>query len=368
MLHHLGLRLAPGRFVGVSNTARTLIPSGRGSILPSLPSFNRLCLRSPGLLRQNGLATNELTYKRSMITRTKAKAGLFLQNSGQQRLSEGSHRYYGQNFRRFGSPSPFTPFVFFGAVCILIVVVPFVFTFLFPLIIAALITYQFKKRKTTTILKELHRSLQSSTKKVEYSTIMGLQSRMFGSLMEKEQFSSGVFGDLVNEFKLSQLDMSRTRRELQDLFNYLNARVLDAFETNEFGVREYFLGNDVSSWVDNNYDLKIDFDAPQIRGQILENTLVMIIKFPLLLESSNQPPKKLASVAIAFQDRSLAEKVGSFRFLEELARTDKQCPMVTTILPYRTLSTRQFILKDKGHDLLSVKRTSEGHREFTYRK
>ncbi|CEP64522.1 Mrx9p LALA0_S12e00782g [Lachancea lanzarotensis] len=368
LLQQLGLRVGPIRQVRVSKFSGALSPLGRGSILRYVTPLQGLWLKSSKTSGQNALAVKELIFKRSLSTGSRVKASPFWRNDIQLRLRGGSRRRYGQGFREFRSPSPFTPFIFVGAVCVLVLVLPFIFTFLFPLIIAALITFQIKKRKTRAILGVLRRSLESSTKKVKYSTIMGLQSKMLTSMLEKEKFPAGIFGGLVNEMKTSQLDMSRSRQEAQDLFSYLNARVLDAFEKNELGVREYFLGNDVSRWVDNNYDLEIDFDFPQTRGQIVEGTLVMIIKFPLLLKSSNQNPKQLASVAIAFQDHSLAQMVGSPEFLKELAHTDKQCPMVTTILPYRTLSTRQFILQDKGHNSFTVKSTNDGHREFTYEK
>ncbi|SCU99844.1 LAME_0G05886g1_1 [Lachancea meyersii CBS 8951] len=339
-----------------------------GSLGLSWPSLlQKRAAITPAIAVHKNLVGKQLTFKRALFVDCRPKRGVISQKHFQQSFRQGVQRAYTRIYGPPKTPRAFVLLTVAGAVILLVVVLPFVLTFFFPLIIAGIVGFQLKRRKTSAMMAELHRSLQTSNRNIRHSTILGIQSKAFESIFQQEHFPNGMFGGVLNEFKSRRLDTAKTRREVEAMFSYVNSRVLDAFKVNESGVRDCFLGTDVSSWIDNSYDLEIKFDIPQTRGKIVEGVLVMNIEFPLLLRSSNQSSKQLATVAIAFQDRSLAnENVASFEIFKDLARMDKECPMVLSIRPYRTLSSRLFILQDTGKGLFSVKKTNDGHREFTY--
>ncbi|SCV03716.1 LANO_0G05820g1_1 [Lachancea nothofagi CBS 11611] len=261
---------------------------------------------------------------------------------------------------------------FVGIIAIVFVVLPFVFTVFFPLIIAGIAAYQYKKWKNSRLLNELYHSLQASRTKIDYKSIWGLQARMFESLLEKEKFPSDMFRGVMDEIKIQKMNGAESQRKADDVLSYLNSRVLDAFKDNELGLRDYFLGSDVTNWVENGYELSITYESPQIRAKSMNGSVVTTIAYPIYLLSSNQDSKLLAEAIIAFQDNRMIGQLGPFQYLEDLSSENKECPMVISIKPNRTFLVKQFILQDLGRDLNErptyyVKKTSDGHREYIHR-
>ncbi|SCU87767.1 LADA_0E06040g1_1 [Lachancea dasiensis] len=288
-------------------------------------------------------------------------------------LKRSFHRgQSGSNFRSYNISPPIIILAFVGAATLLVVVIPFIFTFFFPLIIAGIAAFQYKKWKTSTLLNELHRSLKVSHMRINQQTIWGLQTRMFESLLNNNKFPAGMFRGVMDELKDQKMEMSEVHRQADQMLEFLKYRVLDAFKSNEQGIRDYFLGSDVSHWVNNGYELNLVADAPQTRGKGINGLLVMTISYPITLSSTNESSKVIAEAAIAFQDDSLAGQQGSFNFLRDLASGQKNRPMVISIRPTRTLSARQFILHGEDDDMApreySIRRTKDGRREFTYHR
>lgn len=260
-----------------------------------------------------------------------------------------------------------------GTIALLFVVLPLVFTFLFPLIIAGIAVFQFKRWQNTTLLGQLHRCLLATKMSINYKTVWGLQTQMFESLLGSDGFAAGSFRGVMDEIRSQKIDAANSKRRADEALAFLDRRVLEAFKNNELGLRDFFLGSDASTWVKKGYDLSLATDTPRIRGQSINNSLVMTISYPLYLLSSSQERKLIAYVAIGFLDDSMAGQTGAFKFVEELAWQNKECPMVISIRPARSLYAKQFVLKDYGEargkptSAYYVRTADDGHREFTYR-
>ncbi|CUS24615.1 LAQU0S18e00276g1_1 [Lachancea quebecensis] len=364
MLHKLGIRSAQGSLIlnnlNVLNKASWPKSKGICSIT-QIAKFPR---------QKNVVNFSSLTNLQFLSQRRSLHTGMSLCSPFQRRGFPGEGK---PPFKLYTFP-PLLGFVaLIGTVALLFVVLPLVFTFLFPLIIAGIAVFQFKKWQSSTLLGQLHRCLLTTKMSINYKTIWGLQTQMFESLLGNQGFAAGSFRGVMDEIRSQKIDAADSKRRSNEALAFLERRVLEAFKNNELGLRDFFLGSDASTWVKKGYDLSLATEVPRIRGQSLNDKLVMTISYPLFLLSSNQERKLIAYVAIGFLDDSMAGQTGAFKFVEELAAQSKECPMVISVRPARSLYVKQFILKDYGEarenatSTYYVRTAKDGHREFTYR-
>ncbi|SCW03250.1 LAFE_0G06304g1_1 [Lachancea fermentati] len=276
------------------------------------------------------------------------------------------------NFRIYNFSPITVTLAFIGLISVFFFILPLVFTFFFPLVIAAIVAYQFKKWKSHMLFSQLHNSLQRTKLKISYSSLSALQTSVIGNVLKKENISNDMFNMVKSQLKSNSMWMDDTVRDRADrTLNFLEARVLEAFKKNEGGVRQYFLGDDVTNWVQDGYDLRLDTQFFRTRGRNINGSLVMMMSYPLYLTSTRQGQRLLADVSLVFCDNSLIDGGNTFKFLSELAKEDRKCPMIITIKSTRTLFPKQFIIEtlgDSGQELsnYSVHTMKDGHRQFTY--
>lgn len=267
-----------------------------------------------------------------------------------------------------------SPWVMFfagvGFLSALFVVLPLVFTLFFPLVVAGVIAYQFKRWRSAKLYDALYRSLQTTKLDVRYRSIRGLYSTTLANILERDRAGAVLFDTVVNGRKMRDMwGDENDRLRSRQLLTFLESRVLESIRNNEDGVREFFLGTDVDSWIRDGYDLQLDTSICSTTGRSIGGKLVMSVRYPLYLVSSANR-RKLADVSIVFLDERLAAGSG-FYPPGDLAGQDERCPMVISIVPVGTLVPRQFIISTPGASgnnasRLTQRTTRDGRREYTY--
>lgn len=253
-------------------------------------------------------------------------------------------------------------------------IIPFVFTFFLPIFIGTVVIIQFNKWRRNVMMREIVTSLKRSTMHVNYRTVRALHIKSLENVLKAEQQNSDAFKDVLKRFDSalgSQLDHS-SAADADRLLGFINERLLEAIEKDEGGVRSYFLGNDVDSWVKDNYELELDPNQIRTKGRVLGQEALIVLSFPLYLKSSTHPRKHLANVLFVVSSKSLRGSLNAPFPFQGLPTGNEECQMVLSIRPTSVISTRQFILTTAGrsgdwYSKYDVRETSDNHTEYTIR-
>lgn len=261
-----------------------------------------------------------------------------------------------------------------GFLMLLFAVLPFIFTFFFPLIIAGICAYQFSKWKRKVLFQDILRHLKTSTMKVNYNTVKALHVKSLDKIVRLEQQNAKVFEDLLKSFDAdlrARLDKFSSAKA-DKLLRFIDDRLLEAIETNEQGIRNYFLGDDVGRWVEDNYQLELDTTQYKTNAQVVDGELIMLLVFPLYLKSNSNPRKHLANVSLALLQGLFEGMNGAnyLEFLSSISETDAECQMVIAVQPVTNFSTKLFVISTDGrsgdwYSKYDSKEDSDGHTEYT---
>lgn len=255
-------------------------------------------------------------------------------------------------------------------------VLPFIFTFFFPMMIAGICAFQFSKWKRKVLFQDLLKQLKSSSMRVNYNTVKALHIKSLDKIVRLEQQGSGVFKDFLKGFDAdlrSKLDNFASAKA-DSLLRFLDDRLLEAIENNEKGIRTYFLGEDVNSWIADNYQLELDTEKYKTTARVVDNELIMLLTFPLYLKSNSNPRKHLANVSLAVLQGLFKGRSGTnyLDFLSKISETDTECQMCIAVQPLSNLSTRLFVITTKGqsgdwHLKYDAREDGNGHTEYVVR-
>lgn len=291
------------------------------------------------------------------------------------------------NPRNFGEKQPrlqiykISPIFIFlsglGFFVLLFALLPFIFTTFFPIIILAIVVYQFNRWRRNAFNKQLLRALRSSSLHTKMGTINSLR---VGKIEERLKMNSGNHDLLQTILNNSLSDASsfsnsfNSLQEVKRLQQFVKNRVLEAIETDENGIRNFFLGNDVKTWLDQNYDILIATDEYASFSRGHHGSIISQIKFPLYLKSSKNPKKHLADVIVASLAvrKNNAEQSNYFMFLGDMPAPDTDCPMVIAVQSVGLLASRQFLITTPGksgewQSKYDISTTTDGFNEYTVR-
>ncbi|QLL34405.1 hypothetical protein HG536_0G02660 [Torulaspora globosa] len=254
-------------------------------------------------------------------------------------------------------------------------VIPIVFTFFLPLFIGTVVVFQFNKWRRNVMLREIIGSLKRSTMHVKYKTVRALHIKGLENVLKVEQQSSESLKDVLKRFNValeSQIDRSSVA-DADRLSGFINDRLLEAVENDEKGVRSFFLGNDVNSWVSDNYELELDTKQIKTNGRVLGDDVLIVLTFPLYLKSTSHGRKQLANVSLVISHKSPEGALNAPFPFQLLSMNNEECQMVLSIRPLSVLSTRQFILTSPGrsgdwYSKYEVRQTPDNHTEYTIRR
>lgn len=347
-------------------------------VRPTLLSISARLIRPPlALENKQPSASKTLTFQRPLTNVSQMTMGLvgkrFLHSSAPRRMPPIPN---GPPFKVYRASPFMVLLVGVGFFMLLFAVLPFIFTFFFPLIIAGICAYQFSKWKRRSLFQLILKRLKASTMKVNSNTVKALHIKSLDRIVKVEQKHTDMFQDLLKSFDAdlrARLDKTSSANA-DKLLSYLDDRLLEAMENNEEGIRSYFLGDDVNSWVEDNYELELYTKQYKTNAQIVDGELVMLLTFPLYLKSNSNPRKHLANVSLAILQKTPTETSGAnyLDFLSSISKNDSECPMLIAVQPVTNLSTKLFIMSTEGrsgdwHSKFDAKQDSSGHTEYTVR-
>ena len=275
---------------------------------------------------------------------------------------------------------------------------PIILKLMLPLIILAIVIYQFNKWKRGLFYQQVVKILPRSDIWVPYRTINSLQysfipERLLIMKDIKKDFS--MFGDFNNVIK--------TKRDSIEFVQFVETRIMEALATDENGITSYIISNNSkfrsfqklsnSSSSLSFFKLKLDTLSMKMYGEragpttsdimlSIQYPLKLILKDneqnsnPLFFGSSNNQQIYLGNATLTILDDSNSKMGGNaFRLLSELADTEAECKLVISIVPATSLSSpipRQFIISTWGDSGLKfnkyhIKKTRDGHTEYTIR-
>lgn len=252
-------------------------------------------------------------------------------------------------------------------------IVPLIFTFFLPLFIGTVVICQFNKWRRNVMLQEVKSCLKKSSMRVSSNTVRSLHFKSVENLLKAEQRNVQGFRDILKQFDptLGSKFEHSSAADANRLLSFINDRLLEAIESDEQGIRTYFLGNNVDNWVKDNYELELDTNQYKTNGRMVGRDALMVLTFPLYLKSANHPRKHLANVSLVVSDLLKSPQKPPSPFpLQFLSDTEFQ--MVLSIRPISLISTTQFILTTQGRsgDMYSkydIQETPDHHTEYTIR-
>lgn len=355
-----------------SNGYKTInISSRSGSSLveyiSNVHTYNALPLTQSNRYRfvnyRNFSTLKRLQFKRNFIPR-QSNNGLFPQI-----------KYYRIN-----------PFVLiigsFLSITMFFLVLPIILNLMLPLIILAIIIYQFNKWKRSQFYQQVIRILPRSDIIVPYRTINSLQ---YSFIPERLL----MIKDLMKELSMFRNfdNSNNTKKEAIQFVQFVETRIMEALATDEYGIRSYILSNNnkfrsfqnLRRSPSSTFQLKLDTFAMKTYGErVGSNTadIMLSIQYPLKLIIEENQQIYLGTVTLTILDDS-SSKTGnnSFKLFTDLAKTDAKCRLVISIVPVTTwfsLIPRQFVIStwgDSGQNFRKfyVNKTRGGHVEYTIR-
>lgn len=277
--------------------------------------------------------------------------------------------------------SPLT--LFFGSVCtfaIFFLVLPFLLTFFLPLVIVGISVYQFRKWKSNTLFEQLLNALKKTEMRSSAQTLNAMYVKSVSKFFDASQNpNAGVFEEI---FKGVDEKMKRDGiwpsannvSEADRLVSFVQSRVMEAIKNDEQGIRTYFLGDNVDSWIKEGYDFELGSNECRsfIRG--FRNEIIFWIVYPMYLKSTTHPKKHLADVSVVvLQGNHTDRKQHDFILMQtNLIRQNAKCNMVISVSSANSILPKQFVITDAGEsgDFWSkydVHENSDGHTEYTIR-
>ena len=332
----------------------------------NLASWSLLPLRSTGIaFRASGLLLRNPLLNHSFAVKPVQKPASLL-------LSRHLHvsrvlqlhptRRANSSFFNSGREPPRSPFTVyrlpvFGLIAgsfvfltLFFMIIPILFQVLFPLILGAIVMYQFRSWRANKFYKEVMARLPRSSIKISYKTLNSLQYRFFPS-------------PFIKEFKINTEDADAMMGMVQN-------RVVEAFNKNEHGVGEHFFAGENNVKQFDNV-LQLDIMKSKTFGRKIDQNFVMSMQYPLMyVEGKAQ--NHFADVLITILDDSFL-KQQEFQTIFELARTEGSCRMVISVQSLSKILPQQYIISTPGetgsfYGKYKVRTTSDGHREFTIEK
>lgn len=217
-------------------------------------------------------------------------------------------------------------------------IIPIIFKFMFPFILGAVIVYQFRHWKTDKIYTQLMKFLPTSNMTVNYKTLNSLQYKF----------------------------ISQKASDADQFINFVESRIMESISANERGINKVI---DTRSINFNSNTIKLDTNRMKSFGKNIDGDLIISIQYPLVLnDSKTQRTQLIADAMITILDDSL-RKTHEFKLFSDLAKTNKNCRMVISLLNNNAFIPKQFIISTPGLAGEFYSKfdftTRNGHTEYT---
>lgn len=267
-----------------------------------------------------------------------------------------------------------------GAFTVFFLMLPFIVTFFLPLFVIGISVYQFRKWKNNTLFEQLLNGLKRSDMRLSSQTLNAMYVKSVSRFFDAAQNpNAGVFEEI---FKGVDEKMKRdgiwpgknSVSEADRLVSFVQSRVMEAIKSDEQGIRTYFLGNDVSSWIKEGYDFELGSNECRSFVRGFKDEIIFWLVYPIYLKSSTYPKRHLADVSVAVLQGHHADrnKYDFFLMQTNLIRQDAKCNMVISVKSTSSILPRQFVIINGGESgnfwtKYDVHEGSDGHREYTIR-
>lgn len=288
---------------------------------------------------------------------------------------------------RYFSISPIKLFfTVFITVTLFLTILPILFQLTLPLIILAIILYQFNKWKRSQFYRQLIQILPKSEITIPYKTLNSLQ---YSFLPER----ISMMNDFLNELsKLDKFDINpQTKRDAHNFIAFIETRIMESLAINESGIRSYlFTNNNKYRWFQRlqstpSFKLQLDSKRFKTYGERVPQShdIMLSLQYPLklILVDETNPTSVLqnqriylGTVTLTVLDNSSSSS--TFKSISELASTNASCKLVISLIPVSSISSpipKQFIISTwgesgKNFNKFNVKRTPDGHTEYTMKR
>ncbi|CCF58818.1 hypothetical protein KAFR_0F02210 [Kazachstania africana CBS 2517] len=347
--------------LGLHGPSKNLI-SGRRALLPySMMTKGALLLESSPLKRIRYYHSN-----RSISNlRNESPLHNSLRSAGTPRARYGCNKLSFLRFKRNYNGSPFedkeprvriyritTLNLLLGSAVVLLLstmILPILLKLIFPMIILGIFIYQYRIWKRTKLFDQIFRGLGRTNLSIKYKTLNSLQYNYVPKILKKSVPKSWYTNEDISDAEI--------------LLSFIKLRVIEAFKKNEMGISDYFLRRG------QNFDdlsLLIDKENSQFLIRRLAGNFIVTMRHQLLLKNENVDIY-LADVMISVLDDS--SQTGIFMPLKELAKSNKSCKMVISVVSNSDILPRQFVITDEGetgkfYGKFTVSHGKDGHREF----